>query len=290
MADTFETSEILAFVATRRNALRLLGMSGAAVTIAACSSKSSAGSQPLLSVGASTTTGSTSTTAESVTSSTAPRAVDQTTTAGTAGTSALAFTAADFASTATCVALPDKTAGPFPLDRQFDRRDITEGVPGQPLRLGLRVVDAQCEPVKGAAVELWHADSTGDYSAFIDNGGGKDDGPGTTYLRGTQTSNALGITEFLTIVPGWYKGRCVHIHVRVRSAGVTHTSQMFFDLEDLRKVYATSPYQQFGMPDTTNERDNIAGDPKAEGTLLRLRAGATSRGAGRVATLNLGIA
>ena len=87
--------------------------------------------------------------------------------------------------------MPEKTAGPFPLDQQFDRRDVTEDLPGHPIRLGLRVVDKICAAVPGAAVEIWHADATGDYSAFTDNGGGKDEGAGTTFLRGTQIGHAF---------------------------------------------------------------------------------------------------
>lgn len=87
------------------------------------------------------------------------------------------------------------------------------------MRLGLRVVDAACEPIPDAAVEIWHCDTTGDYSAFPDNGGGKDAGSGTTFLRGTQTAGADGIVEFQTVYPGWYRGRAVHIHVRVHAGG-----------------------------------------------------------------------
>jgi hypothetical protein len=186
--------------------------------------------------------------------------------------------------------MPEKTAGPFPLDRQFDRRDITEGAPGHPLRLGLRVVDAACAAVPGAKVELWHADATGDYSAFIDNGGGKDDGPGTTFLRGTQTADANGIVEFLTIYPGWYRGRAVHIHLRVHLADSTVlTSQMFFDGDYTAGVYAGAPYAEFGLPDTSNAADSIAGDPAAEGTLVHTSPADTAGGAGTLGLLNLGI-
>ena len=126
--------------------------------------------------------------------------------------------------------MPEKTSGPFPLDEQFDRRDVTEGYPGQPMRLGLRVLDETCAPVPGAKVEIWHTDGSGDYSAFVDRGGGKDEGPGTTFLRGTQTAGDDGIVEFLTIYPGWYSGRAVHIHLRVHLDDATVlTSQMFFD-------------------------------------------------------------
>ncbi len=117
------------------------------------------------------------------------------------------FTAADFDDLGACQLTPEQTAGPFPLDEQFDRRDITEGSPGTPLRLGFRVVDEACAAIAGAAVEVWHADATGDYSAFTDNGGGKDEAEGTTFLRGTQTAGDDGIVEFATIYPGWYTGR-----------------------------------------------------------------------------------
>jgi protocatechuate 3,4-dioxygenase beta subunit len=186
--------------------------------------------------------------------------------------------------------MPEKTAGPFPLDQQFDRRDVTEGLPGQPMRLGLRVLDESCAAVPGAKVEIWHADATGDYSAFVDNGGGKDDAAGTTFLRGTQTADDNGIVEFLTVYPGWYHGRAVHIHLRVHLADATVlTSQMFFDSDYTAGVYGVAPYAEFGLPDTSNEADSIAGNPEGEGTLVHTSAGETSKGTGTVALLNIGI-
>jgi len=186
--------------------------------------------------------------------------------------------------------MPEKTSGPFPLDEQFDRRDVTEGYPGQPMRLGLRVLDETCAPVPGAKVEIWHTDATGDYSAYVDRGGGKDEGPGTTFLRGTQTAGDDGIVEFLTIYPGWYSGRAVHIHLRVHLDDATVlTSQMFFDGDYTSGVYASAPYAEFGLPDTPNSADSIAGNTEAEGTLLHTSPGDTGKGAGTVALLNLGI-
>ncbi|HET9542285.1 MAG TPA: hypothetical protein VFP02_04350, partial [Acidimicrobiales bacterium] len=135
--------------------------------------------------------------------------------APTTGATGATLTAADFDGLGTCALTPEQTAGPFPLEEQFERRDITEGYPGHRLHLGLRVVDADCAPVAGAAVEVWHTDATGDYSAFTDNGGGRDEAEGTTFLRGTQTAGDDGIVAFTTIYPGWYRGRAVHIHVRV---------------------------------------------------------------------------
>jgi protocatechuate 3,4-dioxygenase beta subunit len=201
-----------------------------------------------------------------------------------------ALTAAAFEGLGTCSLMPEMTAGPFPLDEQFDRRDVSEGYPGQPMRLGLRVLDQSCTPVPGVTVEIWHTDASGDYSAFSDNGGGKDESSGTTFMRGTQTADANGIVEFLTIYPGWYSGRAVHIHLRVHiEERPVLTSQMFFDEEYTASVYASEPYAEFGLPDTSNQSDGIAGDPDGEGTLLHTSVAETSKGPGTLALLNVGI-
>ena len=255
----------------------LLG-TGAALVLAACGTDGDAGGDATASTtGTGATTGSGSTAGA---------------TASTVGATASAttLTAADFEGLGTCVLLPEKTAGPFPLTQQFDRRDITEAYPGHPLRLGLRVIDEACDPVPGAAVEVWHADATGDYSAFTDNGGGKDEGSGTTFLRGTQTAGDDGIVEFLTVYPGWYRGRAVHIHLRVHLDDTTVlTSQLFFDEDHTATVYAEDPYAETGLPDTSNARDGIAGDPGAEGTLVVTSAADTVDGTGTLGLLNLGI-
>lgn len=206
--------------------------------------------------------------------------------APTTGATGATLTAADFEGLGTCALTPEQTAGPFPLDEQFERRDITEGYPGHRLHLGLRVVDGECVPVAGAAVEVWHTDATGDYSAFTDNGGGKDEAEGTTFLRGTQTAGDDGIVKFTTVYPGWYRGRAVHIHVRVhRDDAVALTSQVYFDEAYTEAVFATGEYAEFGPPDTTWAADGIAGDPLADGTALSL----TAEGEGTRGLLNLGV-
>jgi protocatechuate 3,4-dioxygenase beta subunit len=230
----------------------------------------------------------------STTSSRARASTTTTTSSGASavvGTAVAALTATDFDTAPTCRLVPEKTAGPFPLDRQLDRRDVTEGLPGRALRLGLRVVDAHCTPVPDASVEIWHCDATGDYSAFDDGNGGKDEGSGTTFLRGTQAAGPDGIVEFATIYPGWYRGRAVHVHLRVHRAGRTLlTSQLFFPDDYTAAVHADPPYRPFGPPDTTNAQDGIAGDPEGEGTLLAVRDAPTGRGAGTVGLVNLGVA
>lgn len=263
-----------------------VGAAGAAgLLVAGCSSDDDSGDT----TDTTDETGATSTTAAAPTTTDATADADDVgTTAATAGAT---LTAADFAALGTCILMTEKTAGPFPLDEQFDRRDITEGLPGHPLRLGLRVLDEGCAAVPGAKVEIWHCDATGDYSAFTDNGGGKDEGEGTTFLRGTQAADDEGIVEFATVYPGWYSGRAVHIHLRVHlDDEIVLTSQLFFDADYTAGVYESDPYADNGLPDTSNERDSIAGDPEREGSLVVTTALANTDGnAGTLGLINLGI-
>ena len=195
---------------------RFLWLAAGLPVVAACSDGDSssapsataadttAASRASTSTTASLPEGATSTTAAD---GTAPDATDGNTPADVVPE----VSAADFAALGACRLYPRSTAGPYPLDEQFDRRDITEGYPGHPVLLGLRVVDTTCEPVPGAAVEIWHTDHTGDYSAFRDGGDGKNEAAGTTFMRGTQVADEDGIVRFDTIYPGWYPGRAVHI-------------------------------------------------------------------------------
>ncbi len=201
-----------------------------------------------------------------------------------------ALTPANFESLAVCALLPASTSGPFPSRELLDRRDIHEGVPGQPFRLGIRVVDGGCQPVPGAVVEIWHTDATGDYSDYEDGGSGKDEGEGTTFCRGAQTADENGILEFETIYPGWYGGRAVHIHttVHVDDAPVL-TAQLYFDEGYTEAVHTTGEYAQFGPPDTGWDDDGIIGDPSTDGTGIVLADGMTRSGPGTVGLVNLGV-
>lgn len=206
------------------------------------------------------------------------------------GTSAEALTPAMFEALSVCALAPDSTAGPFPSREQLNRRDITEGYPGHPLRLGMRVVDDGCQPVAGAQVEVWHTDATGDYSSFDDGGSGKDEGEGTTFMRGFQAADSNGIAEFQTVYPGWYGGRAVHVHVRVRVDGAdVLTAQLYFDEDYTESVYQTGEYAQFGSPDTRWADDGLIGDPAVDGTGLVLRAAPTRLGEGTLGLINLGV-
>lgn len=179
------------------------------------------------------------------------------------------LTAADFQGLGPCQLLPAQTEGPFYTDLDLTRRDITEGRAGHPLRLGLQVVDADCEPIPGAVVDVWHCDETGDYSAFIDGSRPGEEGPGSTFLRGVQTANDEGIVEFRTIYPGWYPGRAVHIHLKVHLDGDTAlTTQLYLPDDYTDRVYQQPPYASRGQRTTRNNNDFIASGFQTNGTLI----------------------
>jgi protocatechuate 3,4-dioxygenase beta subunit len=148
--------------------------------------------------------------------------------------------------------MPELTEGPYYLDLDLVRSDITEGRSGLPLDLRVNVVDAgSCEPIEGAAVDVWHCDAEGAYS-------GVQGAEGETFCRGVQMTDASGLAEFRTVFPGWYTGRAVHIHIKVSADGdQSHTGQLFFDSEILSGVYAAEPYTARGEPDQPNESDSI---------------------------------
>ena len=153
----------------------------------------------------------------------------------------------------TCILTPEMTAGPFYLSGEKVRRNITEGRPGAPLLLHLTVVDAStCKPIKGASVDIWHADAAGVYSGFGTGSSSR------TFMRGIQPTDATGVATFQTVYPGWYRGRTVHIHVKVHVGGnVVHTGQLFFDDSFTDAVYKRSPYSKRPNRSTRNATDVI---------------------------------
>jgi protocatechuate 3,4-dioxygenase beta subunit len=156
------------------------------------------------------------------------------------------------ASSADCVLMPELTEGPYYLDLDLVRKDITGGKPGLPLGLRVNVVKVgnACSPIKDSAIDVWHADAGGEYSGV--------QGVAGNFLRGIQMTDATGKADFETIYPGWYTGRAVHIHVKVHvGASEVHTGQLFFDEDVTDAVYKTDPYSRRPDRDTLNSSDSI---------------------------------
>lgn len=171
---------------------------------------------------------------------------------------------------ASCALASGVTAGPCTTNDPMEREDISEGWRGLPVRLALQIVDAACEPLRGMAVEVWHTNLEGSYSGQTPNNNmclADQDYASANFFRGTQTTDANGTVFFDTCFPGWYRGRAIHIHLRVSGAGiVVPVSQLFFPEETTAQIFAEHvEYKSFGQPDTTFSNDNvISGIPAGE--------------------------
>ena len=145
-----------------------------------------------------------------------------------------------------CVVRPAQTEGPFFVDKALRRRDIRGGVAGAPLQLQFqvsRVTGNACSPVRDAQVDVWHSDADGRYSGVDVKRSTAD----ANFLRGWQVTDADGSAQFATIYPGWYEGRAVHIHFKIRakdaaSQSQEFTSQLYFDDALSERVFATPAY------------------------------------------------
>ena len=113
---------------------------------------------------------------------------------------------------------PSQTEGPYFTPNSPERANLVEAsMKGERISLTGFVLDRRCRPLPKALLDLWHADSDGQY----DNQGYR--------LRGHQFSDAEGRFLFETIVPGLYPGRTRHFHVKVQAPhGPVLTTQLFF--------------------------------------------------------------
>ena len=173
-----------------------------------------------------------------------------------------------------CVAKPELTVGPYFLDKQLERADIrvepSNGTSsaGEPLLLTFNVkqiANGQCTPLPGAMVDVWQCDAAGRYSGVNDRMIGFNT-EGQKFLRGYQITDASGVANFTTIYPGWYQGRAVHIHFKIRTPAQAaladqnayeFTSQLFFDETVTDQVHRAQPYAAKGNGRLRNERDGI---------------------------------
>ena len=102
---------------------------------------------------------------------------------------------------------------------------------------------------------------------------------------GGQSSDAAGTAIFKTIYPGWYRGRTVHIHVKVHIGGnVVHTGQLYFPDRLTDTAHAAAPYSKRPGRDTRNANDSIYGAGGASSVVRLARSGS-----GYVGTLTMGV-
>ena len=236
-----------------------------------------------------------------------------------------------------CYRLTSETIeGPYYIDADKIRRDITEDSEGIPLLLRLKVIDSDtCKPIRNAAVDIWHCDAAGVYSGYENQGNGGGGGrrrppanprparprvtpPGTRpavrrrggghqeptddarYLRGTWRTDRHGQVAFKTIFPGWYQGRCVHIHTKVHVDGewtdagyegghTCHTGQFFFDEESVLASAEVEPYSDQHHRAHHAHRGHHLRPERHPGGLLKLRYDKRDITKGVHASLTVGV-
>lgn len=167
-----------------------------------------------------------------------------------------------------CIVRPQQTEGPYFVEAGLNRSDIRSDPAsgavkeGIPLRLAFQVSEVSaiaCVPLEGAIVDIWHCDALGVYSDVVDR---RFNTLGQKFLRGSQVTSANGTVEFLTIYPGWYAGRTVHIHFKIRTHGASpqgyeFTSQLYFEDDVTDQIQAQPPYNTRERRTIQNNRDGI---------------------------------
>jgi protocatechuate 3,4-dioxygenase beta subunit len=185
------------------------------------------------------------------------------------------------ASVPPCIVRPEQTEGPYFVDERLHRADIRSDPAdgstknGVLLHLTFRVHelrDRVCRPLQGAMVDVWHCDALGMYSDVKDFNG-LFDTSGKKFLRGYQMTGASGAAQFSTIYPGWYEGRAVHIHFKIRTGsesrrGYEFTSQIYFDEALSEQIYTQTPYSTKGPGWLRNQQDGIFRRNRGEELML----------------------
>ena len=252
-------------ILSRREALALFGAAGAFL-LPGCGSNGSSSTSP---------------------TTVAPGPTASSTTAATAGPTTT--TVAAPVATPACVASPAIEEGPFFVDEKLNRSDVRtdpsdgSATPGVPLEITFRLArlsGTSCTALAGGTIDIWSASATGKYSDITSEGTA-----GRKFLRGFQTTDAGGVATFTTNYPGWYGGRAVHLHVKIRpTSGQALTTQLFFDDSLSDKVLAQSPYSGRGQRDTRNASDRIYAQGGSQ-MMLAL----TPKGQGYAVTFDIGL-
>lgn len=224
-----------------------------------------------------------------------------------------------------CILNAEASEGPFYVAAPLIRSSIVEDRAGAKLDLTIEVMDARtCEPIKDIWIDIWHADADGVYSGWASGksltpisslpsskedvtnfdfdhfrpdvlrkrGVPVDD---TRFLRGVQRTSKKGLVNFETIVPGWYRGRSDHIHVRVHSSNstvvdghllggtVSHTGQFFFDDSFIRSLKASiAPYNTRELEPKQNLDDFIYKESRGFEQIVKITESSPGRYRGSV--------
>jgi protocatechuate 3,4-dioxygenase beta subunit len=238
--DPDDDDRLIGRVLSRREVLALMGAVSVSAAVAACAPGSSASGTAGASAAASSGASATATALATASAATVASALPS------------------------CVVVPELTEGPYYVNENLDRSDIridtADGSVSEGAVLRIDWVVSQvdgnaCIPLEGVLVDVWHCDALGNYSDV-----GSEEGH--DYLRGYQHTDANGLATIVTVYPGWYSGRAVHIHFKIRtepgsSSGFEFTSQLFFDDAFSESVFSSGVYASKGAQDVKNADDGI---------------------------------
>jgi protocatechuate 3,4-dioxygenase beta subunit len=155
---------------------------------------------------------------------------------------------------------PQATQGPFyplakniPLDKDNDLVQLDDSLTaaaGVVSYVSGRVLDSSGNPIRGALVELWHADAAGNYT--YSNSAARNAGADPNFAGfGQYLTGAEGTYKFRTIKAGLYAGRTRHFHFGITIPGQLRrwTTQLFWN--EVPKDSNGSVWQ------TTNANDSV---------------------------------
>lgn len=251
------------------------GSSGSSLASVASSTLSSSSSS-VSSSSSSTSTSSSSSTTSSTSSTSLPAGAAWLAGGTAAMTAAFPPTNVPFASvqdSACQISLSEATIGPCFFDTTDTRDDISEGQPGIPMVLALKLIDSHCNPLVGAVIEVWWCNNVGIYSGDNSASTGKISSFNTSFctgndsaalkakwFRGIKTTDSNGIVYFKACYPGWYTSRTTHIHFRIVVNGTQQLiSQFCFDDALNNDIYANhTNYKSHGKnTSASNTKDTV---------------------------------
>ncbi|TVY39386.1 hypothetical protein LSUB1_G004328 [Lachnellula subtilissima] len=176
-------------------------------------------------------------------------------------------------SNTSCILAAEGEVGPFWVEGEYVRSNITETQPGIPVTIDAQFINVNtCEPIPELMWDLWHCNATGVYGGVIGSGNGDSDDLGNlndTFLRGLQPTDEDGVAQFESIFPGHYAGRATHMHVLAHINGTTfengtymggqipYIGQLFFDQDLISEVNTFSPYVENTIDIVANVDDRV---------------------------------
>ncbi|KAJ9636052.1 hypothetical protein H2204_005549 [Knufia peltigerae] len=175
---------------------------------------------------------------------------------------------------ASCVLNPEGETGPYYVQGEFVRHDITETQPGVPVYLEEQFVNTNtCEPITGLFADIWHCNATGVYAGVVASGNGDSNDASninSTFLRGIQKTDSDGVAAWRSIFPGYYSCRATHIHMithtnatllsngTISGGTIRHIGQIFYDQDLIDYINGNVyPYTMNNITLTENDEDRV---------------------------------